>query len=811
VKIRPLPQAFRLPLLTVAAALAYAPFAATARIVENLTYTCSRYEAQTKFHRIGCFVPDGLTAPAAVYVVLEQQIKWAADCYAPLMKSGAIPPGMVVSVYPGVCYSEDGKNSRWMRAVESDAVGPEFPSAIADEIVPFCARTLGITVDPSPDRWFISGASSGGIAAFNACWFRNDRFRRCFCNSPTFSNVRAGNTLMPIVRKCETRPIRVWVSTGTHEPDYYFGDSYFAAMESVAALRFAGYEVRFDRFAHEGHGARFNSVAYNRKVLTWLFENWKKQKVTVSANPIRVRNLVVKNQGWTACDKTMPPPVRELRSVDGWRTVSVDPTNRFVMTSRLRADGTRDQTYRLAPLELAWNVSRPGGRALALTGNGRYLVATELGVQAVVPHGLADLILPLPGDVPCDNITLEGTTLYAAGGGRVFRRTITCPAADPAQAAPVKTPGYSDSFRYSREHDPAGGLSDLIGSYVMAGRIAGVVSILSDPDGKLQTDIAGFADLGGPGRRGWGMSADALFAVFSMTKTFTGAALMCAIDEGKISLDDKVSRFLPEFADVRMKDGGRPKREITIRDLMSHVSGFRGGEGVVNREIPLREVARRLAARPLAAQPGETFAYGNAWICSAAAALEVATGKAFDAYLKEKILDPLDMTDTTFHPTADQLRRLVRAYTSHDGPMTEAKDNCAKQLVFPKAKKIYPAASGGLFSTPRNMIRFAQMLARRGEWNGRRLISRETFDTYFATRQTPAHLKQAYSVGCWIDGDWMRHEGAMRTDLQANIKTGHARVFFIQTENAAGSAFAQLKRDWTYEADKAQFGERETK
>lgn len=185
-------------------------------------------------------------------------------------------------------------------------------------------------------------------------------------------------------------------------------------------------------------------------------------------------------------------------------------------------------------------------------------------------------------------------------------------------------------------------------------------------------------------------------------------------------------------------------------------------------------------------------------------ALEVATGKAYDAYLKEKILDPLDMKDTTFTPNADQIRRLVKAYTSHDGTMVEAKDHCAKQLQFPKAKKIYPAASGGLFSTPRNMIRFVQMLAHRGEWKGRQIISRKTFDTVFAVRQTPPHIKQNYSVGCWIDGDWIGHEGAMRTDMRANIKTGHARAFFIQTENAAGSAFFQLKRDWIYEADKAQ-------
>ena len=115
-----------------------------------------------------------------------------------------------------------------------------------------------------------------------------------------------------------------------------------------------------------------------------------------------------------------------------------------------------------------------------------------------------------------------------------------------------------------------------------------------------------------------------------------------------------------------------------------------------------------------------------------------------------------------------------------------------------------PAASGGLFSTPRDMIRFSQMLAHHGTWKGKTIISRKTFDTIFVVKQTPSGIVQPYSVGGWAYGDWFGHEGAMRTDQRANLATGQARVFFIQTENAAGSAFFQLKRDWHFEADKIQ-------
>ena len=345
---------------------------------------------------------------------------------------------------------------------------------------------------------------------------------------------------------------------------------------------------------------------------------------------------------------------------------------------------------------------------------------------------------------------------------------------------------------------------ETLESYVKAGRVAGVVSVLSDADYHEQFDCVGFADLGGEGRAARPMTPDTVFAIFSMTKTFYGAALMCAIDEGRISLDDPVSKYLPEFADVKMKDGSRPQRALTVRDLSCHVNGFRGGYELVNRDIPMREVARRLAATPLATQPGEAFRYGTATIDSAAACLEVAVGRPFEIYLQEKVLDPLGMVDTTFTPNADQVRRLVRAYTTDDRPLRPAADNCARQIVFPKAKKLCPAAGGGLFSTPRDMVRFSQMLAHHGEWKGRRIISRRTFDEVFAVKQTPAHVAQPYTCGSWLYGDWFGHEGAMRTDQRANLKTGQARVFFIETENKAGSAFFALKKDWHAACDQVQ-------
>lgn len=341
---------------------------------------------------------------------------------------------------------------------------------------------------------------------------------------------------------------------------------------------------------------------------------------------------------------------------------------------------------------------------------------------------------------------------------------------------------------------------DAIAPYVDRGEIAGLVSVLSDGDGTLTIDTLGWADA--ENRRP--MTMDTVFAVFSMTKTFFGATMMCAIDDGRISLDDMVSTYLPEYADVRMRDGSRPKRELVIRDLCCHVNGFRGGPPCIGRDIPLREVARRLARQRLETQPGEVFSYGTATIDAAAACLEVAVGQTFEGYLKKRILDPLGMRDTTFAPNADQVARLVRAYTTTGGPFRVARDACTVHLQFPRKGPIFPSAGGGLFSTPADMIRFSQMLAHHGEWNGRRLISRRTFDGVFARIQTGPHITRPYTVGSWLYGDWFGHEGAMRTDQRANLRTGHSRVFFIQTENRAGRAFFSAKADWNRACDAFQ-------
>ncbi len=440
-----------------AALCACAAAGAVAAEFSNAEITASNSCAGARFVYSG-WAPQGLKdGEGAVYLFLEWG-RSAADALAPLMASGELPSGICLFTFPGTLPATlPGGAARWMRAAEYDQIGPEFPSFLADELVPDAERRLGVKASRNPDLHFIAGASSGGIAAWNACWFRNDFFRLGYLNSPTFSAMRGGETLMPLARKSETRPIRAWITAGTDEPDYFFGDSYFVALDAMGALRFAGYDVRSEVFPGEGHGARWCSSAHLAKVAKWLFRGWRTEPVRALGNPVRVRDFVVAGELWRPSAFKMPPPVREVVSTDKWRVYSVDPGNRFVMAASVDRDGTRGAPQRQTPLTTIWDVRQPGGFALALCADDRLLVATEAGVQGVVAFGLADFILPLPGDLPADNVALVGNTLYAASGDRVFERPVKVAAADPAAPprAPA-TPGYDDGFWYSRDHQVAG-------------------------------------------------------------------------------------------------------------------------------------------------------------------------------------------------------------------------------------------------------------------------------------------------------------------------------------------------------------------
>jgi CubicO group peptidase (beta-lactamase class C family) len=244
------------------------------------------------------------------------------------------------------------------------------------------------------------------------------------------------------------------------------------------------------------------------------------------------------------------------------------------------------------------------------------------------------------------------------------------------------------------------------------------------------------------------MPKDAIFRIASMSKPVTGVAIMMLMEEGKIRLTDPVSKFIPEFKGMKVAviqttnlppgPAAEPPfytvpadREITIRDLLTHVSGLVSG-GVSASEAAklgrkptetLADYIPRLGSTPLAFQPGTRWTYSPlAAFDTLSRIVEILSGQPYDQFLRQRIFDPLGMKDTSFHPAEDRMPRVATIYQKTPNGLKKA-DN-QNRLTSP----IYFSGAGGLMSTAEDYAQFAQMLLNGGQLNGKRLLSPKTVE-----------------------------------------------------------------------------------
>lgn len=244
------------------------------------------------------------------------------------------------------------------------------------------------------------------------------------------------------------------------------------------------------------------------------------------------------------------------------------------------------------------------------------------------------------------------------------------------------------------------------------------------------------------------MRPDALFRLRSMSKPITTAAALLLLDEGRIRLDDPVSKYLPELEHLRVYAGpGRTveaRREMTIRDLMRHTSGLSYGyEGTPVDKLysdnkimdgTLADMVRKLGKLPLQDQPGTRFRYSFSTDVLGRL-IEVVSGKPLDDFLRDRIFRPLDMRDTGFVVPSVELDRLTTSYRS-DGKGTLKVDDAPATSHFRTRPRLL-SGGGGLVSTARDYLRFSQMLLNGGELDGVRLLRPETVRE-MTTNQLPA-------------------------------------------------------------------------
>ncbi len=288
--------------------------------------------------------------------------------------------------------------------------------------------------------------------------------------------------------------------------------------------------------------------------------------------------------------------------------------------------------------------------------------------------------------------------------------------------------------------------------HVDEGRVAGLVTYVARSGRVAHLEAFGKADI----EAGTPMKTDSIFRIASQTKALTSVAVMMLVEEGKIGLADPVSRFLPAFKKTTVAVAPPAgavadtpvaavvaKREITIRDLLTHTAGIGYGFGpaaaqwkaagiqhwyFADRTEPVAAVVERMAALPMDAQPGEKYVYGyNTDILGVV--VEKVSGMTLADFFQKRITGPLGMVDTEFYLPPAQKARLTAVYAAKaDGTIERAPDGMPGQGHYVEGPRLAYSGGAGLLSTARDYGRFLSMLLNGGEIDGVRLLSPKTVE-----------------------------------------------------------------------------------
>ena len=312
------------------------------------------------------------------------------------------------------------------------------------------------------------------------------------------------------------------------------------------------------------------------------------------------------------------------------------------------------------------------------------------------------------------------------------------------------------------------------------GKVPGAV-VIGCVGGKLTTQCFGYADVAAKTP----MTADTVGWLASNTKAIACALVLSYVEEGKLSLDEPISLYLPEWQGENVP---------TLRQCMSHTSGLKFFPELPIDRRPVQLLSRLGAKSDRASAPGEKYLYSNWGIDVAVACVEAVTGQPWEALLKERILDPLEMRDATFFPTEEQCARMAKGYVlTDDNP---AKEVAVNQFQCPYSLHTrYPEAGGGLFGSPMDLIKFFAMAANGGiGLNGKRVLKPETVALWFE-KQTPECVSEDYSFGARVSKDrqMMSHGGAWSTWGCAYRESGVARVFFVQHAGGESKGYGEFR------------------
>jgi len=329
--------------------------------------------------------------------------------------------------------------------------------------------------------------------------------------------------------------------------------------------------------------------------------------------------------------------------------------------------------------------------------------------------------------------------------------------------------------------------SAVLKPFVDKHELAGAVALVADKNKVLSVEAVGFADIAA----GKVMKQDNIFWIASQSKPMTAVAVMMLVDDGKISLDDPIEKYLPEFRGqmvVAEKDNEhivlrKPKHPITVRETLNHTSGLPFKSAIEEPTLDglsLSSAVRSYAMTPLLSEPGAVYRYSNAGINTAARLIEVVTKVKYEDFMQQKLFDPLGMKDTTFWPNEAQSLRVAKSYRP-DASKTNLAEFPISQLIYPLTDRVhrFPMPAGGLFSTAIDTSLFCRMLLNNGELDGKRYLSENAIKE-LSKRQTPPAIKESYGLGFSVSPDSYGHGGAQATNMEIRSGKGLVLVWMVQ-------------------------------
>jgi CubicO group peptidase (beta-lactamase class C family) len=308
-----------------------------------------------------------------------------------------------------------------------------------------------------------------------------------------------------------------------------------------------------------------------------------------------------------------------------------------------------------------------------------------------------------------------------------------------------------------QEQEKFARIPELLKKAVEKKQIAGGATLIARHGKIVHQAAVGHQDVEGK----VALTESTIFRIASMSKPITSAAVMVLVDDGKVSVTDPLSKFVPEFKDMKVlvpaADGRshefvKANREITIHDLLTHTSGITYrlinkpilakmyadagvSDGLVETPGTIGDNVRKIAKLPLACQPGAAWEYGlNTDVLGYV--VEVASGKPLEQFCKERLFQPLKMMDTGFYLPKDKWPRLSALYSLGAGPAIQRVGDKPVTLgtltysaTFPMHEDgKYYSGGGGMVSTVGDYFRFSQMMLNRGELDGVRVLKAETVD-----------------------------------------------------------------------------------